>query len=415
MRFFSAVYLLLTLWNLVISENNVVEIKLNADHFNKQRKLSKAEQLIKSKSKKTERLSKVIEFVSTTFQSTAPIPFTLQPQKDSRPHNASATHVAMTTAMDTTYISRDAVNYAGTLRKTGYYGDIIIAVLPNSKREFLQKLHEYNVIIYSIDLTCTGNAGAILCALPNQPINQMSLGIIRHYLYEIWCLKYSNRDIQMIVSDFRDVFFQVNPFKYHSTEWSPPLYQLVVFQEAHPNRVINRCGVNSGWILNCYGQHGLKLIGSNTISSSGVVLGTRDAIIAYSYLILEQLDIRVRFVGQNVTAEEKYSQSHCMSNGVDQGFHNWLLYTNTFQKYMDVKIYQQGEGPVNTLGGFHGEKKLLRASLADWKILRGEAPFKYVYNWNGELSSIVHQLDRYLLSDIAGGYKSNMAVFQHLS
>ena len=64
-------------------------------------------------------------------------------------------------------------------------------------------------------------------------------------------------------------------------EWGPLKFQLVVFQESHPNRVINRCSQNAGYILNCYGLEPLKTIGSNTISSSGSVMGTRNAIAAY--------------------------------------------------------------------------------------------------------------------------------------
>lgn len=86
----------------------------------------------------------------------------------------------------------------------------------------------------------------------------------------------------------------------------------------------------------------------------------------------------------------------CWGLGVDQTFHNYLLYTGTFHQLMRVKVFPQGEGPVNTLGGFFGDSKILRASLAEWKILRGEEAYKYVYNWNGEISSVVHQLDRYL-------------------
>ena len=73
-----------------------------------------------------------------------------------------------------------------------------------------------------------------------------------------------------------------------------------------------------------------------------------------------------------------------------------LLYSGVFARYLDVRLFQQGEGPVNIVGGFFGEKKLLRAFLAEWKVLRGEAPYKYIYNWNGELSPVVHQLDRFL-------------------
>lgn len=110
-------------------------------------------------------------------------------------------------------------------------------------------------------------------------------------------------------------------------------------------------------------------------------------------MIVEQADPKVRLatVGGNLTDNSK-----CMMFGVDQGFHNLLLYSGKFADIMNVKLFQQGEGIVNTVGGFYGEKKLLKAQLSDWKILRGESPFKYIYNWNGEISPIVHQLDRYL-------------------
>jgi hypothetical protein len=92
-----------------------------------------------------------------------------------------------------------------------------------------------------------------------------------------------------------------------------------------------------------------------------------------------------------------YNTQECMNVfGVDQGFHNMLLYHSVLAKYMNVVIMPQGEGPVNNLGGFFGEKKLLRAYLHQWKILRGQSPFQYVYNWNGEISSVVHQLDRFM-------------------
>jgi len=60
-----------------------------------------------------------------------------------------------------------------------------------------------------------------------------------------------------------------------------------------------------------------------------------------------------------------------------------------------VKVFPQGEGPVNNLGAFHGDKKL-KASLSDLRILRGEGKYKYIYNWNGELSPVIHQLDEFM-------------------
>ena len=84
-----------------------------------------------------------------------------------------------------------------------------------------------------------------------------------------------------MVSDFRDVFFQSNPFTYKVSEWAPPVAQFVAFQEPYPNKVIYRCPFNGGWIQNCYGDAGLKKVGGNTVSCSGVSIATRDALVVY--------------------------------------------------------------------------------------------------------------------------------------
>lgn len=90
------------------------------------------------------------------------------------------------------------------------------------------------------------------------------------------------------------------------------------------------------------------------------------------------------------------TNSGCITIGMDQGFHNFLIYNNILSSYMDVKIYQQGEGAVNVLGGFYGASKLLKFTLEEFNILKGTSPNKYVYNWDGEKSPIVHQMDRFL-------------------
>ena len=114
-------------------------------------------------------------------------------------------------------------------------------------------------------------------------------------------------------------------------------------------------------------------------------------------MITSQIDSKLRVIyNTTVVPVAKDSATSCLRHGVDQGFHNVLLYSGVFNRYLDIRLFQQGEGPVNIVGGFYGEKKLLRAFLAEWKILRGEAPYKYIYNWNGELSPVVHQLDRFL-------------------
>jgi hypothetical protein len=122
-----------------------------------------------------------------------------------------------------------------------------------------------------------------------------------------------------MVTDFSDVVFQSDPFTYQPKQWQPPAAQLAVFLEAYPNKVrptrprrpffpppavmlfylcggvqvINRCPFNGGWIRSCYGEEGLQRIGTHTVSCSGVTLGTRDAMLVYTYLVGQQMDPKV--------------------------------------------------------------------------------------------------------------------------
>jgi hypothetical protein len=91
------------------------------------------------------------------------------------------------------------------------------------------------------------------------------------------------------------------------------------------------------------------------------------------------------------------NRTGCISMGMDQGFHNWLMFSGQLQRIMKVKVFHQGEGPVNTIGAFfNGHQALLKRSIkTDWGILKGEAPNHYISNWNGDPSPVVHQYDRF--------------------
>lgn len=86
----------------------------------------------------------------------------------------------------------------------------------------------------------------------------------------------------------------------------------------------------------------------------------------------------------------------CISLGMDQGFHNWLLYSGQLDRYLDIRIFPQGEGPVNTVGAFFGERAVVKLPLTVWGVLKGEPPHQAFYNWNGEKSPVIHQADRFL-------------------
>ena len=66
-------------------------------------------------------------------------------------------------------------------------------------------------------------------------------------------------------------------------------------------------------------------------------------VVTKAYFITLQLDPSMRSVGDSSALT---ANKNCLVHGVDQGFHNWLLYSGQLSQMMNVKIYQQGEGPV---------------------------------------------------------------------
>ena len=134
-------------------------------------------------------------------------------------------------------------------------------------------------------------------------------------------------------------------------------------------------------------------MGSNPVICSGVVMGTRDALLSYSSLLIAHLDPRVR----------GHRNNKCASLGMDQGLTNWLVYSGLLDRYTAVKVVPQGEGPVNTVGAFYpGQRAVVKMSLKDWKVLRTSldgSGTKQIVNWNGDPSPCVHQADRFLRSD----------------
>ena len=114
--------------------------------------------------------------------------------------------------------------------------------------------------------------------------------------------------------------------------------------------------------------------------------------------MIQQLDPAVRYPslasGPNKVKINELA-SKCTSLGMDQGFHNYLLYSGQLSKYINIKIFPQGEGPVNTVGGFKAKNMVMNQNLTEIGLIRGLAPNQKFHNWNGDLSPVVHQYDRF--------------------
>jgi hypothetical protein len=202
----------------------------------------------------------------------------------STPHKPSAQAI-FSCALSTSYMDKDAVFFAGTARRSGFTGDIVVAVLPDSNQGFLDKLQSYNVSVYVAPLKCarTGSGHSdVRCKMDFAPniVGEYPITLARYFYYRQWAIIYP-QDAYIMLADFRDVIFQSNPFQNRFGDWGPSHYDITIFQEAHPNRVINRCPHMGGFVLRCYGKEVFRKIGASVVASSGVVFGVRDAIVVY--------------------------------------------------------------------------------------------------------------------------------------
>jgi hypothetical protein len=129
----------------------------------------------------------------------------------------------------------------------------------------------------------------------------------------------------------------------------------------------------------------------------------------------QQLNPSVRY-GKDSLNQPPNANQACSALGMDQGFHNWLVYSGVLRKYMTIKIFQQGEGPVNTVGAFKmGPNALIKKPLDEWGIIKGNPPESFISNWNGDKSPVVHQLDRFLgTPELGEHYAQKLAAAQNL-
>ena len=109
----------------------------------------------------------------------------------------------------------DYVRFVGSLRRTGYSGDVVLAVAAQMDERSKQFLMAMDVIAYPVAFNCS-KGGSIKHSMecdwhPDQDM-PLPLAVIRHELYLSWASLYSQRS-RLLILDFRDTFFQRDPFE----------------------------------------------------------------------------------------------------------------------------------------------------------------------------------------------------------
>ena len=261
--------------------------------------------------------------------------------------------------------------FLSSLRHTGYNGDVkILSPAGRTTAQALEVCRHWRsevVTLFNMTLNHKG--------LPTRMSGE------RFNMYATLCASYR----LCLAADFRDVFFQSNPF---DAALRAPFVRGVELLLPLENRVIGTCVHNSYFVRKCFGRDAIRKIGNQTVVCSGVILGTPSA-----FGVLRVIATTVRRCPR-----DKMS---------DQASLNFALYMpgqpllrHADGRQLVVSTQRRGTGFTNTVGIFKGAQAGLfaRDHMRDGVVL----------NTDGRISPIVHQFDRLFMRP-SGGDASSVA------
>lgn len=331
-------------------------------------------------------------------------------------------------AMATGYHLEDYQRFVGSLRITGFLGNIILVVAPDIGQEEESYLNEKNVIIYKPTyVNCTHplmekikdntknshDKEMITCVHPYPKLKHRwaRFPLLRDLLKD--CGGKPNPEIQcggpVLITDMRDTFFQRNPFGPEA----PKVYGLQVFEEHYTIRTTH-------WLVDWPVGECKDVHYDEPMLCSGTTIGTRQAMLDYLEIFHKEMNVWM-----------KSPKCCCFNtNGDDQSMHNYMYYSGMLDGVSGgVHAVKNRDGLVNTVGAMGSlihnthrdeKNKLLKASNASdpnggntvLYDLSNEEDKKKSKNWlglhygmtdkdglfvqyDGSRSFVIHQIDRF--------------------
>jgi len=258
--------------------------------------------------------------------------------------------------------------FVGTLRNTGYEGDIILGVSKNQDEKVLDYYKKRGVTPKVVT-----------------PSDNLPLAFIRFYEYKKWIEPYADDDL-VLVADTADTFFQSDPFIQPEVQalgsaGSPDLMLFAEYLVTIGTQLINR-----GWISGCWGEGAARKLNDAPVLCSGTTLGTKKAMVRYLDAMLDEMEVK------------RKEKAGCRSaKGIDQGYHNYLFNQKVFGTESQIKLWQQGEGPINTVGTVCSRPQgptnpTGKEHSLDDRLKRDDEG--WVLNEDGSKSAVVHQWNR---------------------
>ena len=178
---------------------------------------------------------------------------------------------------------------------------------------------------------------------------------LRWILMDQYLKLHSSNFQRILLADVRDTAFQSDPFQI--------IKEKNGFYTFSESIHFSEDGWNSGWVSDCFGSDVAAKMSNNWVVCSGISLGSSSAVAAYTSLMAAEI-LKPNF-------------ESCERNGVDQGIHNVLVYSNMIQ---NLTILGPSDGVV-----IHVQNtKLTMSSNSVVYIQDSKQPVK-----------IVHQYDRH--------------------
>ena len=343
-------------------------------------------------------------------------------------NDPSVHETATVMAMATGYHIGDYRRFVGSLRKTGFLGNIILVVAPNIGQVEESYLLEKNVIVYKPTYvncthplmeqmkgatTNTHEDELLTCVHPYPKLKHRwaRFPLLRDLLKD--CGGKPNPEVQcggpVLITDMRDAFFQRNPFGPEA----PKVHGLQVFEEHYTIRTTH-------WLVDWPVGECKDVHYNEPMLCSGTTIGTRQAMLDYLDIFHKEMDVWMRS-----------PKCCCFSiNGDDQSMHNYLYYSGMLDGVTGgVHNVKNRDGLVNTVGAMgslihnsHREQKnKLRVARNDSNQDGGGAePYDIAFdeekdhnkNWlglhygmtdsegfftqyDGSRSFVIHQFDRF--------------------
>jgi len=272
-------------------------------------------------------------------------------------------------AMATGYKLRDYERFVGSLRKTGYEGNIILVVAPDIPEKEEKYLKSKGVIMHKAEYTTCSHPvneelqkkkdqldshtkELLTCVHPFPKLKHRwaRFPLLRSLLLE--CGGQPDPEIQcggpVLITDMRDTYFQRNLFGPEA----PKVHGLQVFEEHYSIKTTH-------WLVDwpvgdCKGVHY-----NEPMLCSGTTIGTRQAMLDYLEIFHGEMNVWME------------SPKCCCfeTNGDDQSMHNYMYYSGMLDKVSGgVQAIHNRNGLVHTVGALgslifntHKEqKKILR-------------------------------------------------------